>query len=135
MLSDIVKLILLKNEQATSTSAVESDNVDTTGWDGCLLFTKSVTSATDIYATVKQNDGTTDVNLVSATFSNANDIYAFDIYRPEQSNGKNLSLDITRGTTTVTTPIYALLYKGRKMAVSQDDNTQLKQVIAATVQT
>ena len=135
MLTENNKLVIIKAEQTAATSTVTSDHLDITGWDGCLLFTNSgSTTATNIYATVNQYDGTSNTDIASATFSNANDCYAFDIYRPLQSTGKYLSLDITRTTSTATNVIYALLYQGRKATISQDSDTQLKRVIGATSQ-
>ena len=125
-LSSECKFTKVKDHSAAATSAVNSDSVDMSGWDGVVFLTSFGTAATDNTANgaTSSDDSTFNDLLDTETGATASDEDIWlDIYKPLE---RYLRLEVVRGTSTTLESIWAIQYRGRKMPV---DNTTTGTII------
>jgi hypothetical protein len=120
-LSSEVKITKIKDVSSTAGTEVISDEIDMSGFDGCLFFTTIATANAGNYIKAQEDDTTgmasaadlADTKVVAAS---TNDVVWLDIYKPLK---RFLRLSVIRaGTNTVVGEIYALQYQGRKFPIS-----------------
>ena len=117
-LSKNVKVACVKAGQAAGTTAVNSDAIDMTNYDGCLFFASIATANAGNYLVVEQSDDITFATksvLEGTKVVTANDgeVALVDVYRPLEKQGKYLRASIVRTASTATGCIYAIQYDGR----------------------
>lgn len=115
-LSKRIKVDLVKDTQTTAGTAVNSDEVDMSGWDGVIFFMKMTTAnaANFINAAQSSVSGGTFVDLAGTKVvpGDDGDIGLLDIYRPVD---RYVRLEVDRGgADTVTGEIYAIQYRESK---------------------
>jgi|LSQX01.1.fsa_nt_gb hypothetical protein len=134
-LSKNVKVVFVKAGQTAATSAVNSDAVDLSGYEGVMFFGTIATANAGNFLQVEQstaeNFSTKSVldGAKMAVGSNG-DVAFVDVYRPQEKLGKYLRASIVRGASTATGCIYAILYNGR---VKPEDYAELAVSPAASV--
>lgn len=114
-LSKNTKLIKIAAGAAAGTDEVLSDALDTLGYEGALIFGSIATANAGNYAKLQQSsDNSADTYADLAGTKNVpghnGDSFLIDIYRPQE---RYLKCSITRGASTVTGDVYALLYGAR----------------------
>ncbi|GCD83674.1 hypothetical protein PTHTG4_27380 [Parageobacillus thermoglucosidasius] len=110
-LSSEVQIRKIASGAAAGTTDIESSVVDFTGYDGVLIFTTIATAADN--NTLKIQQGGKDlVGAVVSADENGQVVFV-DVSRPLGGQGGELKAVITRGTSTATGDIYAILYNGR----------------------
>jgi hypothetical protein len=116
------KLILAKAGQATGTSTITTDPIDTQGFDGVMIFGSIATVNAGNYAKARQgqvsdmSDGAdlTGTKIVPGTNGNS---FCIDLYKPTE---RYVDVQVVRaGATTVLGDIYALLYEAHKKPTTQ----------------
>ena len=118
-LSKNVKVVFVKAGQTAATSAVNSDAVDLSGYEGVMFFGTIATANAGNFLQVEQSTAenfATKSTLEGAKMAVAEngDVAFVDVYRPQEKLGKYLRASITRaGASTATGCIYAVLYNGR----------------------
>jgi len=133
-LSKNVKIILAKAGQAAATTAVNSDAIDMTNYDGCLFFATIAAKNDGNYIEIEQSavaDFAAKVALKGSKVvpgKNGEVVYV-DVFRPVESQGKYLRAVITRTASSATGDIYALLYDGRTKPEVSDVADVLKGVL------
>jgi len=114
-----VKVTIVKTTQATGTSAVNTDSVDMTGYDGVLFLGAFATANAGNYINAAQSaDDSTfaDLEGTKQTPGTNGDLIAVDIFRPQD---RYVRLEMVRaGATTVTETFMAIQYRGRKGAIT-----------------
>lgn len=117
-LSKEVKLTLVKGSQSEGTTAVKSDVVDMTNYDGCLFFTTIATADAGNYLVVEQStteDFASSVELEgtkAVAIENGEAVFV-DVFRPLEKQGRFLRASVVRGVSTAVGVIYAAVYDGR----------------------
>lgn len=115
------KLIMVKAGQATGTSTLTTDPIDTQGFEGVMIFGTVATVNAGNYAKAREgaasnmSDGADLINTKIVPTVNGN-TFLIDIQRPVK---RYVDSQIVRGVTTVTGDVYALLYGPHKMPTSQ----------------
>jgi hypothetical protein len=115
------KLIKVKAGQATGTSTITTDTIDTQGFGGVMIFGSIATVNAGNYAKARQgaDSGMSDVADLAGTKvvpGDDGDSFLIDIYRPAE---RYVDVQVVRTATTVLGDIYALLYEPRKAPTSQ----------------
>lgn len=117
-LSQNSKIELVKAAQIAATSAVESDVVDMSGYDGVLFLTRFGTAAANNSVKVQQGEESNLSDAVdlegSGVVSGAdpsNEAIYVDVYKP---NKRYVRLYVTRGTSSTLGEIWAIKYGPRK---------------------
>lgn len=134
-LSKNVKVVFVKAGQTAATSAVNSDAVDLSGYEGVMFFGTIATANAGNFLQVEQSTAenfATKSTLEGAKMAVAEngDVAFVDVYRPQEKLGKYLRASIVRGASTATGCIYAILYNGR---VKPEDYAELAVSPAASV--
>jgi hypothetical protein len=122
-LSKNTKLIKVKAGQVTGTSTITTDPIDTSGFEGVLIFGSIATVNAGNFVKARQgqaSDMSDGADLEGSKLVPAVDANSFeiDILRPRE---RYVDVQVVRaGATTVLGDIYALLYGSvRKAPVSQ----------------
>jgi len=114
-----VKVTVVKTTQSTATSAVNTDSVDMTGFDGVVFVGALATAnAGNSVNLAQSSDNSTFVDLAgTAQVPGTNgDLVAIDLFRPSD---RYVRAEIVRaGATTVTETFYAIQYRGRKSPIT-----------------
>jgi hypothetical protein len=114
-----VKIIQIKDPQTAATSAVESDAVDTSGYEGVLFVGSIAVANAGNYAEAQQGDTTSPATALAGTkvvtAANHNS-FALDVYKPTK---RYLRCVVTRTASSATGALYAILYNGAKMPTTQ----------------
>lgn len=116
-----VKIVLAKAGQTSAGTDVESDVIDTLGFDGCAFVGSIATANAANYAKVQQDSaalmgGAADIEGTKLVTGDNGDSFLIDIYRPRE---RYLKLYIERGgANTATGDVYAILYRGTKCPVT-----------------
>jgi len=114
------KIILAKAAQEAGTDAVTSDVIDMAGYKEITFVGGFGTKNTGNFANVQQDTASTGASLADllGTKCGANEAhFAVSIVRPRE---RYVALKMTRGASTTTTPLYAILSGPRKGPVSSD---------------
>ncbi len=117
------KLVLVKAESTAATSAVTSDAVDVSGYEGVVFFTTFGTAAAGntIKVQASSDDAATDAysDLADSSQSSgtSDETVGVEIKRPVKAYAKAV---IARGTSSTLGPIYAILYGPRTLPVSNN---------------
>lgn len=112
-ITEITKLIKVKDPTADGTSAVTTDAVDTQGWQGCRFFTSFGTAATGntIKGQQSDDDAATDAysDLAGTSLSSgtSDEDVVMDIVKPRK---RYLKAVFARGTTSTLGDVWAELY-------------------------
>lgn len=121
-LSKNSKLIKVKDSQATGTTTITTDPIDTEGFDGVMIFGKIATVNAGNFAKARQgaasnmSDGA-DLAGTKIVPGTDGDSFLIDIKRPTK---RYVDVQVVRaGATTILGDIYALLYGPRKSPTSQ----------------
>lgn len=119
-LSKNVKVLLAKAAAAAATTDVETDIIDIQGFEGVMLVGSIGTANAGNYVKAQQgNDsGLSDAADLEGTKivpGDDGDSFLLDLYRPQKRYIKGI---VTRGVSTTTGDIYALLYVPAKAPVS-----------------
>lgn len=144
-LSEHVKIIKLGNQAAAGTTAVVSDIVDmqAQGFKNVLFFSDIPTDAANNWMTIQGANSVTGGTASNGIISGATalsgdiagskneaaanqDVVVTDIQEPEQ---RYLQATITRGTSTASGSIYALLYNAMSIPVTQPAKTLVEKFI------
>jgi hypothetical protein len=123
-LSKNVKVILIEAAASSGTTDLESDVVDTAGFEGCVFVGSIATANAANYAKVQQcdtSDGSfADLEGTKLVTGDNGDSYLIDVYRPRE---RYLKLYVERGgAATVTGDVYAILY-GPRVAPTSHGST------------
>ncbi|WP_461369734.1 hypothetical protein [Candidatus Darwinibacter acetoxidans] len=134
-LSKNVKVVFVKAGQTAATSAVNSDAVDLSGYEGVLFFgTIAVANAGNflqVEQSTAENFATKSVlDGAKMAVETNGDVAFVDVFRPQEKLGKYLRASIARTASTATGDIYAILYNGR---VKPEDYAKLAVSPAASV--
>ena len=115
-LSKNTKVILALAGQATGTTTLTTNPIDTQGFEG-VMFVGSLASANaGNFAKARQgqqsnmSDGADLANTKVVPVTNG-DSFLIDVYKPQE---RYVDVQIVRGVTTVTGDVYAILYGPRK---------------------
>lgn len=118
-LSQNSKIELVKAAQIAATSAIESDVVDMSGYNGVLFLTRFGTAAANNSVKVQQGEESNLSDAVdlegSGVVSGAdpsNEAIYVDVYKP---NKRYVRLYVTRGTSSTLGEIWAIKYGPRKV--------------------
>ena len=127
-LSQIVKLIKVKDHSSAATSAVTSDIVDTQGYEGVLFVTSFGTAAADNTLKLQQDTDSAggtmaDLEGTSVASGSSDEDVWIDIYKPRERYVRAVA---ARGTSSTLESIWASLYNPREMPV---DNTTTGTII------
>jgi hypothetical protein len=123
LLSDQTKLVKVQDHTTAGTSAVNSDGVDMTGYDG-VLFLTSFGTANDnntVNGAQSDDDGSTDTyddlegSKVTSGTSPSNEDVWLDVFRPTK---QYVRLEAARGTSSTLESIWAILYRGRSEPIT-----------------
>lgn len=120
-LSKTHKVILAKAGQSADTTTVTSDAIDMANFEGCQFVGSIGTANAGNYAKVQQSsddaaaDAYADLTGTKNTPGDDGDSFLIDIYRPRE---RYLKCVVTRGASTTTGDIYAILYGPKKKPVS-----------------
>lgn len=144
-LSEHVKIIKLANQAAANTTAVVSDIIDmqAQGFKNVLFFSDIPTDAANNWMTIQGANSVTGGTASNGIISGATalsgdiagskneaaanqDVVVTDIQEPEQ---RYLQATITRGTSTASGSIYALLYNAMSIPVTQPAKTLVEKFI------
>lgn len=131
-LSQLIGIKRVKAYQAAGTSTITSDTVDlqAEGADAVLFLADIETAAAD---NILSTQGSTDDSSYSANSGGAvvpgasDEVQFVDILSPGKRYQQAV---VTRGTSTVLGPIFALIYKKRELPV---DNTTAGTIAGVTV--
>lgn len=118
-ISKRTKLTKVQDHTAAGTSAVNSDGIDMTNWEGVMFFTSFGTAAAGNTVNLAQGaDNASDwVDLLATSVSSGTsdeDVW-IDVYRPID---RYVRLEVVRGTSSTLESIWALQYGPRNMPVS-----------------
>ena len=115
-LSKNTKVILALAGQATGTTTLTTNPIDTQGFEG-VMFVGSLASANaGNFAKARQgqqsnmSDGADLANTKVVPVTNG-DSFLIDVYKPQE---RYVDVQIVRGVTTITGDVYAILYGPRK---------------------
>lgn len=119
-LSKNVKVVLAKAGQSAGTSAINTDEIDMQDWDGVVFVGSIATANAGNYAKAQQDTVTgmgsaADLEGTKVTPGDSGDSFLIDLYKPRE---RFVRAVITRGASTATGDVYAILYKGRKAPVT-----------------
>lgn len=114
-----VKVTVVKTTQASAGTAVNSDSVDMTGYDGVVFVGALATvNAANSINLAQSSDDVTFVDLAGTAQVPGTDadLVAIDLFRPTD---RYVRAEVDRGgANTVTETMYAIQYKGRKAPVT-----------------
>lgn len=114
-----VKVTVVKTTQSTATSAVNTDSVDMTGFDGVVFVGALATAnAGNSVNLAQSSDNSTFVDLAGTAQvpGTSGDLVAIDLFRPSD---RYVRAEIVRaGASTVTETFYAIQYRGRKSPIT-----------------
>lgn len=113
-----IKITKVKAGAASGATAVNSDAVDMSNYDGCLFVTTVATANAGNFLKITQGKDSAFVESEDLKGSKvvpaANGEVAYvDVYRPAEAQGKYLRASIVRTVATATGDIYAVQYNGR----------------------
>lgn len=150
-LSEHVKIIKVANAAAAGTTAVVSDIVDMVaqGFKNVLFFSDMPTDAANNFMTVQGADSVTGGTASNGIISGATalsgdiagsrndaaanqDVLGTDIQEPAQ---RYLQATITRGTSTASGSVFALLYNPMVVPVTQPAKTIIEKFIRPSIGT
>jgi hypothetical protein len=118
-ISKNMKVTLVKAAQSSAGTAINSDSVDMSGFEGVMFVGTIATVDADNFANAAQSsDDSSFADLEGTKDSPVADgnSFAIDIYRPTK---RYVRVEIDRGgANTATGDIYAIQYGARKAAVS-----------------
>lgn len=112
-ITEITKLIKVKDHSTAATSAVTSDAVDTMGWKGVRFFTSFGTAAADNTIKLQQSsddgvaDAYSDLEGTSITSGTSDEDVIADAPQPQKRYVKAV---VARGTSSTLESIWAELY-------------------------
>lgn len=118
-LSKNVKIVFVKAGQTAAQTAVNSDAVDVTNYDGVLFFGNIAVANAGNFLQIEQSAAQNFavkavLNGAKMVVETNNETAFVDVYRPQEKLGKYLRASIVRaGASTATGCIYAVLYNGR----------------------
>lgn len=115
-LSKNSKLILVKTAQADGTSAITTTTIDTHGFSGVMIFGSIDTANAGNFAKARQGNAANmsdaaDLAGTKVTPASNGDQFLIDIYKPAK---RYINVVVTRGASTATQEIFALLYEPSK---------------------
>lgn len=113
-----VKVTIVKTTQATAGTAITTDSVDMTGFDGVLFVGALATVSGNSVNLAQSSDDATFADLAgTAQIAGANGgLIAIDLFRPSD---RYVRAEIDRsGTNTVTETFMAIQYRGRKNPIT-----------------
>lgn len=129
-LSKDIKITMVKDQQTSAGTAIDSDSVDMEGFEGVIFIMQMVTknAANFINAAQSSDDGGADAftDLVGTKVvpGDDDDTAMLDIYRPRE---RYVRCEVDRGgANTATGPIYAIQYGARKKPTSQGATVDLE---------
>jgi len=122
-LSKNAKFVLAKAGQSADTSAVNSDVIDMQGFEGVVFVGSIGTANAGNYAKVQQGaqsdlSDAADLEGTKVVPGDDGDSFLIDVYRPKE---RYVRCVVTRGASTTTGDIYAILYGATKYPVTQGD--------------
>jgi hypothetical protein len=108
------KLIKLQDQTANGTSAINSDIVDTAGYQGVVFFTSVSTANATNSIKVQQNTanvttGMEDLTGTSVSSGTTDEDLIVEVFKPLE---RYLRVVVTRGASTTCESIWACLYDG-----------------------
>jgi len=111
-LSKNVKVVLAKAAAAAATTAVNSDIIDTAGYEGVLFVGSIGTANAGNYVKLQQGDNSSltdgaDLENTKVVPGDDGDSFMVDLYRPKD---RYVRAVVTRGASTTVGDIYAILY-------------------------
>ena len=112
------KVTVVKTTQASAGTAVNTDSVDMTGYDGVLFVGAIATVSGNSVNLAQSSDDATfnDLEGTAQIGGTNGDLIAIDLFQPTD---RYIRAEIDRsGTNTVTETFYAIQYKGRKAPVT-----------------
>ncbi len=117
-LSKNVKIVKVAAGAASGTTAVNSEAIDMSNYDGCLLFGSIATANAGNYLKVTQGKDSAfaeseDLKGSKVVPARNGEVAFVDVYRPAEGQGKYLRASIVRTVATATGDVYAVLYNGR----------------------
>lgn len=130
-LSKKTKLTLVKASQISGGTAVNSDSVDMSGWEGVMFFGSITTANAANFANLAQSsddggaDAFADLAGTKVVPGDNGDSFLIDCFRPRE---RYVRCEIDRGgAATVTGDIYALQYGPKKLPTSQGTTIDAEQ--------
>lgn len=122
-----VKVVLAKAGQADGTSAVNSDVIDTAGFEGVMFVGSIATANAGNFGKVQQGaaanlSDAADLEGTKVAPGDNGDSFLIDVYRPRE---RYVRCVVTRGASTVTGDLYALLYGAHKLPVSHGSSSTI----------
>ncbi|MBN6186318.1 hypothetical protein JQN58_04875 [Aneurinibacillus sp. BA2021] len=111
-LSKEIKIVKLASSSTATTGTIESSPVDTTGYEGVLLFT--CIKKADPTNVLKVQQGGRDLEGAAMVAQADGQVVFVEVHQPQTVQGKELRVVVERGVSTGVGEIYALLYNGRR---------------------
>ncbi|WP_139185016.1 hypothetical protein [Aneurinibacillus thermoaerophilus] len=107
-----MKIVKLSSSTTSTTGTVESNPVDTTGYEGCLFLTSiKVADPTNI---LRVQQGGKDLEGATVVTQHNGQAVFVEVHLPQTIQGKELRVVVERGVATSVGDIYAILYSGRR---------------------
>lgn len=119
-LSENVKIVKVAAGASAGTSAVTGDTVDMTGFEGVVFFGAIGTANAGNFAKVQQGAASdladaADLEGTKVTPGDDADSFMVDVFRPQE---RYVRCVVTRGASTTSGDVYALLYGARQVPVT-----------------
>lgn len=119
------KVILAKAGAGAATSEVLTDIIDTLGFAGCMFVGSIATANAGNYAKVQSGAASdlsdaADLAGTKVVPGHNADSFMIDVYQPQE---RYLRVSVTRGASTATGDIYAILYGADRLPVSAQGST------------
>lgn len=114
-----VKVIQVKAPETAATTAVNSDAVDTTGFEGVVFMGSIAVANAGNYGEVQQGDTTSPATALAGTkvvTAANNNSFVIDVYRPSK---RYVRCVVTRTASSATGALYAVLYGAAKAPTTQ----------------
>lgn len=123
LLTEDVKINVCADHTAEGTTAITGATIDMRDFDGCVFMAAFGVANANNYMKIQQGEepGMSDAADLEGTKivpSGNNELVATDVYRPTD---RYLRAMVTRGASTLVSPILAIQYKGRKSPITNDD--------------
>lgn len=129
-----VKLLKVKDHSTAATSAVESDIVDTAGYDGVVFVTSLGTANATNTMKIQQSatnatDDMTDLTGTSVSSGTTDEDLIVEVRQPTD---RYLRAVVSRGASSTCESIWAILYgKGGNIAANSVAGTQIAEIHAS----
>ncbi len=134
LLTQEVKITVCADHSAEGTGAITGSTVDMSDFDGVVFAAAFGVADAGNYLKLQQGEepdmsDAADIEGSKITPSENHELVILDLYRPTD---RYVRAHITRGASSLVSPILAIQYKGRKMPIDSNDTgeVQVEQLVS-----